>query len=218
MNVRRAAGSERPADDGIVRGAVTIVLAGIALGVVFNWLGLSGRPAWGLPWIGEDKVAALESLEDLVPGDEAGQTTGGYGQINDPMAVALGPESQDLPEIPDLDRPVQIGLEAVRRLFDADAAVIVDAREPDEYAAGHIPGSLSMPYDEVTAEPERLEALDAGGRAIVVYCGGGTCEVSLSLAFDLIAAGQSRVVVFMGGYPEWTEAGYPVESGSAAGT
>jgi 3-mercaptopyruvate sulfurtransferase SseA len=75
-----------------------------------------------------------------------------------------------------------------------------------------------MPFDEITAEPERMEQLDAGGRPIVVYCGGGTCEVSLSLAWELIAAGQSRVVVFMGGYAEWAEAGLQVVSGAPSGT
>ena len=133
------------------------------------------------------------------------------------MAVDVAAGSSDLPEIPDLDRPIQIGLDAVKRLVDADAAVIVDAREADEFAAGHLPGALSMPYDEVSAEPERMENLDAGGRPIVVYCGGGACELSLNMAWDLISAGQKRVVVFMGGFPEWAEAGYAVETGPSFG-
>ena len=139
----------------------------------------------------------------------------GYNQINDPMAVGAAVGSAGLPEIPVLDRPIQIELQAVKALFDARNVVIVDSREPDEFAEGHIPGALSMPFDEVTSEPERLEGLDTGGRPIVVYCGGGACELSMSLAWELIYAGQSRVTVYMGGFPEWVEAGYPVESGSA---
>ena len=190
-------------EDGTARGVLAIVLVGIALGVGFNWLGLGSRAEWGLPWIGVDKVASLPVLEAA--------PSSGYGEITDPMAVGGG---SDLPQIPDLERPIQIQLAAVKQLFDAGALLLIDAREPEEYAAGHIPGALSMPYDEVSSEPERLESLAAGGKAIAVYCGGGACELSLNLAWDLISAGQKKVVVYMGGYPEWVAAGYPVEQDS----
>ena len=190
-------------EDGTARGVLAIVLVGIALGVGFNWLGLGSRAEWGLPWIGVDKVASLPVLEAA--------PSSGYGEMTDPMAVG---GASDLPQIPDLERPIHIQLAAVKQLFDAGALLLIDAREPEEYAAGHIPGALSMPYDEVSSEPERLESLAAGGKAIAVYCGGGACELSLNLAWDLISAGQKKVVVYMGGYPEWVAAGYPVEQDS----
>jgi len=218
MDQRDFRGTGQPTDEGITRGVVTIVVVGVALGVAFNWLGLASRPAWGLPWIGEDKLAALESLEEIVPAVETPAPTGVYGQIDDPMAVGLGADVGELPEIPELDRPVEIHLEAVKQLFDAGAAVIIDAREREEFDAGHIAGALSMPFDEVTAEPERMENLSTGGKPIVAYCGGGTCEVSLGLAWELIAAGKTRVVVYVGGFSEWSEAGYPVEDGPSSGS
>ena len=197
------------------RGILTIVGVGMLLGLGFNSLGLQARPVWGLPWIGKE-APALESLEDLVVEEQPSTpATGYYTQLNDPMAVVA---AVDLPEIPDLNRPVEIGLEMVKRFHDAGAALFIDAREPDEFAAGHIPGALNMPFDEITAEPERMENLDAAGRPIVVYCGGGTCEVSKGLAWELIAAGQQRVVVFTGGFTEWAEVGYPVEAGGPVGS
>src|SRR5262249_34311479 len=119
-----------------------------------------------------------------------------------------------LPEIPALDRPVKIDLDAAKRLVDAGAAVFTDARDAEEYAAGHIPGARSLPYDQGAADPARLESLDTGGKPIAGYCGGGSCELSLNLAYDLVAAGQSRVAVFMGGFTEWSAAGYPVSRGA----
>jgi len=193
-------------------GILTIVLVGTALGVGFNMLGLAGKPAWGLSWIAEDKLEQLEQLDLEIP-DAAPAVGDGYNQLSDPMAVGLGAQTA-LPEIPELGRPVEISLQAVKLFVDAAGAVIIDAREDYEYAEGHIPGAISMPYDEVSAEPERLANLDAGGRPIIVYCGGGACELSLTLAWDLISAGQGKVVVFMGGYPEWQEAGYPVADGA----
>ena len=177
MSEQNPAGSAR---GGLVGGMLTIVLVGVALGVAFNVL---GQDSWGLPWIGTDQLAALESLDELIPEPASAPSGGGYNQMSDPMGVDVAAGSSDLPQIPDLDRPIEIGLDAVKRLVDAGAAVLVDAREPDEFAAGHLPGSLNMPYDEVSAEPERLESLDTAGRPIVVYCGGGACELSLSLAW-----------------------------------
>jgi rhodanese-related sulfurtransferase len=183
---------------GLVRDAAAIVLLGVALSLVYNWRGLESRPGWGLPWIGTDRVAELPRL------------AAGPPPSDDPMAL---PEAgAGLPVIPELDRPVQAELDAVKRLFDADAALIVDAREPAEFAEAHIAGAINLPYDEVSAEPDRLAALDTGGRPIVVYCGGGECELSMDLAYELIYAGHSRVLVYMGGFPEWEAAGYPVES------
>lgn len=199
-------------EESATRGVVTIVLVGLALGVAFNWLGQGSRAGWGLSWIGKDRVAEMPSLTDLGSGTPTPEPSSGYNEITDPMAVGAGTEAA---QIPDLDRPIQSELAGVKRLFDAGAIVFVDAREPDEYAEGHIPGAISMPYDEVSGEPERLENLQAEGKAIAVYCGGGACELSLNLAWDLIYAGQKKVLVYMGGFPEWVAAGYPVERGPA---
>ena len=190
------------------------MIVGAVLGIAFNWLGLASKPAWGLSWIAKDRSAELESMEEIAaaPVDEPPAY-----DVNDPMAVPPGnmQASAGLPEIPVLDRPVKIQLGAVKQLVDAAAAVLIDAREPDEYAAGHIPGAISMPYDEISSQPERLENLDDGGKAIIVYCGGGKCELSLSMAWDLIYAGKTRVVVYEGGFPEWESAGHRVEQGGS---
>jgi rhodanese-related sulfurtransferase len=60
-----------------------------------------------------------------------------------------------------------------------------------------------------------MKALPAQGRPIICYCEGGACEASLDLAKTLIDAGYKRVLVYMGGFPEWSAAGQPVEKGSA---
>ena len=214
---RLTSGGEKrgPKSGGVLPGAAVIVMGGALLGVLFNGLGLAGGWSWGVAWIGENPLEQLESVEDLATEQQDETTYGGYDQIDDPMAVGLGSDA-DLPQVQELDRPVQIGIDALKRLYDAGAVLVVDAREPEEYSAGHLAGALNLPFDEVSVEPERLTALEPGGRPIVAYCGGGTCEVSLSLAWDLIAAGHTRVVVYVGGYAEWAAAGYPVQTGAAA--
>lgn len=188
------------------KAVVGIVVLGAALGLAYNAQGLRAEPGYGIPWIGEDRMAALDTLEVGEAPDPGAFTTA----MNDPLG--MGTATAAAPDIAPLDRPRKVALSAAKQLFDAGSAIFIDAREPEEFAEGHIPGALSMPYDEVTSEPDRM-SFDTGGRALIVYCGGGACELSLNLAWDLIGfGGHDRVLVYEGGYPEWDEAGYPVEA------
>lgn len=198
-------------------GAIIIVLCGAALGIVFNWFGLISEHPWGLSWIGQDKLAELAETEVVGsdwPEESGEESVGGYWtDIDDPLAVPAGaPESEGLPEIPDAGRPVQIEIGALKRYFDANAALIIDARDPEDYAEGHIAGAINVPYDHALSDPAGLQALDTGGRPIITYCGGGTCEVSLTVAEELFFAGHNRIAVYTGGFSEWAEAGHPVGS------
>ena len=198
---RSTRGSEHP-----WHGIAWILLVGTLVGLGYNWLGLESRRPWGLTWIAEDKVAALGELVVDVP---AGAPVARPEVSDDPLAIPA--PAVGLPAIPDIGRPVKIELGAVKAYFDADAALLIDAREPEEYAESHIPGAVNLPYNTVVTDPAKLEALDPGGRPIITYCGGGTCELSISLAEELYFTGFTRVAVYMGGFPAWVEAGYPVD-------
>jgi rhodanese-related sulfurtransferase len=115
--------------------------------------------------------------------------------------------------IPDVTGPLKLEIATLKRLYDANAALVVDAREVAEYAEGHIRGAVSLPYNDAMAEPERVKKLDPAGRPIVIYCSGGDCELSMDLARVLIEAGKRRVLVYEGGYPEWQSAGYEIARG-----
>ena len=194
-----------------LRGILVLLIAGILLGLSYNAIGLRSRRPWGLEWIGRDKLGEFAGMEPVTAsGNGDADSSSLYRGSDDPFAIAA---TASLPEIPALGRPVPIELPALRQYFDADAALIIDARDRVEYEEGHIPGAINLPFDEVITDPVALTNLDSGGRPIVTYCGGGTCEVSLSLAGELFYAGHERVAVYMGGYPEWVEAGNPVESG-----
>lgn len=113
-----------------------------------------------------------------------------------------------LPVIPDLGRPLRVGLPTVARFVEAAAALVVDARERVEFAAGHIPGAVNLPYDEVVRDPALVEKLEPAGRPIIVYCGGGTCEASRMLAETMVRDhGLRRVLIYEEGYPDWVASG-----------
>jgi len=196
---------------GSLPGILAMLIAGVLLGLSYNAIGLRSRHPWGLDWIGRDKLAELAGMEAVgVGGNGDPGSSSLYSGSDDPFAI--GPTAQ-LPEIPAVGRPVRIELSALEQYFEADAALIIDARDRFEFEEGHIPGAINLPYDEVITDPVVLESVDTGGRPIVTYCGGGTCDVSLSLAGELFYAGHERVAVYVGGFPEWVEAGNPVENG-----
>ncbi|MGE5178387.1 MAG: rhodanese-like domain-containing protein [Bacteroidota bacterium] len=105
-------------------------------------------------------------------------------------------------------------MDAAKRLFDAKAALFLDARDPSEYEEGHIPTAIRLTRDEALQYPDRVKALGETSRPIVTYCNGGACEASLELARVLVDAGYRRVLVYTGGFPEWTAAGHSVARGS----
>lgn len=129
-------------------------------------------------------------------------------------ATAAAAPAADLPAIPDSRDPVEVGIGVAKRYHAAGAALFVDARSPDEYAAGHIPGAINLPFDDVFKKPELAKALDAKGRPIFSYCDGGDCELSRSLAFSLLDQGQHRVVVFTDGMAGWNGAKLDVHKGA----
>ncbi len=117
----------------------------------------------------------------------------------------------------DLDEIDEISEEEARRRFEApdrEGWHFLDVREPDEYAAGRIPGARNVPrgFLEVKADlahPMRDPWLEDRGRPLVIYCGGG--NRSALAAQTLQQMGFERVVSVAGGWSAWTGRGYPVE-------
>jgi rhodanese-related sulfurtransferase/DNA-binding MarR family transcriptional regulator len=95
--------------------------------------------------------------------------------------------------------------ELARRLQDGDDLVVLDVRPAAEYAAGHLPGAVSIPVGELR---RRLAELP-GDREIVAYCRGPYCafahEAVVVLREEGFAARRLE-----DGLPEWQAAGLAV--------
>jgi len=193
------------------QGMAAIVVTGCLLGVVQNALVRYGDPKAGLAWSYTPVV--LDTLPDAADGSGAAAQTPLPPDMNDPLGLSAQGSGAGF-DVPDVPRPLQIQATRVKQFFDGGAATFVDARDAEEYAAGHIPGAVNLPGEQAVSDPDRLESFDAHGKPIIVYCGGGTCELSMNLGFALMAAGQKKVLVFMGGWPEWSAAGYPMAQGA----
>lgn len=105
----------------------------------------------------------------------------------------------------------------LRALQDAGAPV-VDVREPDEFADGHLPGAVNIPRGllefEVDGHPAvnyaTAEALSHRERPVVLYClSGGRSALA---AEALKRLGFTSPVSLAGGILHWADAGHPVVS------
>lgn len=72
--------------------------------------------------------------------------------------------------------PLEAGTAAVTATGSSDGRgpYIVDVRSPEEFAAGHVPGAVNLPVDEIMARYQELAAVRSNGRSIVLYCAGGS--------------------------------------------
>lgn len=92
------------------------------------------------------------------------------------------------------------------RQVSGDAPVVIDVRTAEEYAAGHIPGALNIPFDEVA---ERISEVEAPN-GVALYCMVGPRARKGESA--LLDAGYTSVFHIEGGLAAWQAAGLPVES------
>jgi len=89
--------------------------------------------------------------------------------------------------------------------------IFLDAREPEDYSAGHIRGAINLPYESLDAYwPKVAESLPKESE-IITYCSGDECESSLFLGRELLDKGFEHVLVFYGGWREWEKASLPIE-------
>ena len=95
--------------------------------------------------------------------------------------------------------------ELLKRITDG-LVTVIDVRPGEEFIAGHVAGAINIPLSELHKHLDELES----GLEIVAYCRGPHCV----LAFDAVAELRKlglKARRLEDGYPEWKQAGMPVE-------
>jgi rhodanese-related sulfurtransferase len=87
-----------------------------------------------------------------------------------------------------------------------DDAVIIDVREPNEWAAGHAPNAVHIPLGEL---PGRLDELPDTDATVAVVCRGGGRS---SRAVAWLTMQGFDVANVEGGMKSWAASGKPLES------
>lgn len=91
----------------------------------------------------------------------------------------------------------------VQELHAREGIPLIDVREPDEYAAGHVPGAVNLPMSTIG---EHLDELPDGAFDVICQAGGRSGRVVQALE----ARGYDATNVD-GGTGEWIQSGFPVE-------
>jgi len=106
----------------------------------------------------------------------------------------------DLTALPDT-----VDVATVNAIKDQPGVFLLDVREPDEYAAGHIPGITLIPMNDV---PSRLSEIPKD-KQVIVTCRTG--NRSGQITDYLREQGFTNVHNMDGGIVAWEAAGYAVE-------
>ncbi|MFF9158430.1 rhodanese-like domain-containing protein [Streptomyces sp. NPDC014846] len=138
-----------------------------------------------------DDVAALYALLQQVARTH-------LTQAEHARTAYLGPEDTD-----------HLTREELLDRVKAGTATVIDVRPTEEYAAGHIPGALSIPLEELEARLAELPAAE-----IVAYCRGINCVLAHD-AVRLLSARGRTAKRLADGMLEWRLSALPVESGAA---
>ena len=91
----------------------------------------------------------------------------------------------------------------VHQLDAREGRPLIDVREPEEFAAGHVPGAVNLPMSTIG---DHLDDLPAEAFDVICKSGGRSARVTEALS----ARGYDATNV-EGGTDGWIAAGYPVE-------
>lgn len=205
----RQAGRRGGAPPSRVWAIATLILAGAAGSLVYNVLaprGIFYPEAAALP--GEPPAAAAAAKAEP-PTRDATVTPAKVKPVSAASATALQasapPSGPYAPEI--------LSLEQAGALFKTHTAVWVDARSPEVYAFGHVPGALNLPYLDPEAGFANLSSqLPRTGR-LVVYCTSAECDEADQVLAMLIKHGYRNLSHFKEGWNVWEITDLPQEKG-----
>lgn len=93
-----------------------------------------------------------------------------------------------------------------KRLDAGEKMIVVDTREDNEWAKGHIPGAVHLGKGVIERDVET--AIPDKNATLVLYCGGGFR--SALAADNLQKMGYKNVISMDGGWRAWTESNFPI--------
>ncbi len=111
--------------------------------------------------------------------------------------------------------PIIVHAGQVRQLVSQRQAILLDARTPAEYEAGHLPGAMLLPFDLLYDYEQQLNELPRD-KWLICYCDGPPCDLGELLAKELKLRSFHQVAVYQDGLNDWKKA-YKIVKGKEAG-
>ncbi len=208
-------------------GVITAI--GILLAIAYNIFNPNG-----LPFIPKDKSELIvsDSLLFAFPEEEMSDTiniktevsvaeTETIAQNDIAISTKADTLAKEIKQTEKPEKPAELTLgdnktkdgefrlvtfEQMRRIVEKpDNFIIIDARHPDDYNKGHIPNAINIfpQQDEAVFVGQLLQL--SREKTIVIYCDGGTCDLSHEVAHPLVYSfGFTRVFLYESGWEEWS--------------
>ncbi|NJR18782.1 MAG: sulfurtransferase [Calothrix sp. CSU_2_0] len=174
----------------------------------------ASRLWWLLRYLGHEKVAVLD-------GGFAGWLSSGY-PVNNNIPERQNPSSTpnlNSSFIPKIQPQMMVDFTTVKTRKDLSGVTLVDSRERDRYLgikepidkiAGHIPGAVNYPWQDVSDANGYLFSQDKqqqhwqkikDSNEVLVYCGSGVTACVNILSLEL--AGISNTKLYAGSWSDW---------------
>jgi hydroxyacylglutathione hydrolase len=168
-------------------GAVSVPVAGSSFATKAGFVLDPEQPVYLVSSTASEAIRAIEGLRSIAFFDIPGFVLGGGAETLEP--VTTDELAYDMSE---------------------HRVLVIDVREPDEYADGHVPGSRNVPYRLL-----RGRSIVPSGRPVVTICeSGARAAVGASV---LRSHGIDARPVAVGGMTEWRRADHPLETGEPGG-
>ncbi len=106
-----------------------------------------------------------------------------------------------------------IALSQAKQLWHSGTAFFLDAREPADYAAGHIGNALNLPAQSFAQHFGEVAPMLTRESPLVLYCDGPECELSHRLRESLRQLGYTNTHLLFNGWTAWRQAGLPTARG-----
>ncbi len=194
----------------LVGGLVIMVIA-TGLGVLQN--SVRSKPLTLFPKVpkkvAQKATSPATTAEDPVPAASAHPETALEEAPGSGVATAAPAESG--PITADEYASGELTKERLRVLLETGTITLLDARSAHEFEEGHLPGAINIPFENFLDYYRNLEDWVPRDADVVTYCKSVTCDLSDDLARELRFAEYEKVLVYRGGWLEWTEADFPVE-------
>ena len=103
----------------------------------------------------------------------------------------------------------RLTLAQLKERFDEDSIQILDVREPNEFADGHIPGSVPTPWHDIDSIPEGIDP----SKPVATVCGSGR-RAGIAASMLQRFGADDVMHVPKGGVIAWGEHDWPIENGA----